>query len=515
MKEPKDTFSISLAETEKARQLLRGMVQDLSDRFPTLRRQEVAQPQPESTTSQAAASNNQSAVPLNAANLQQQQQQLSKIHQRSASRTTQTPAAPTSSQPPFPFGSGSSPHGTPAYIGKIQVTQDDLRLPPRKKARPTNNAPVPTNGTPGSNTSAYIRENVEIGEQPPQGEIILKPQQETVLPKSFSCMVNMPSLDEQKKIEQMERELNDALGSDSKSTSLLHQGEDIDFGVFINDNEALNEREIRLVRMRKETRRRRQCSGTVQWLNLAQGIGSDTDDASTHPAVEGANEARSSAKRLKRKGAENRTNPTFDDSPPRVDELEEPDSELEAAEDDMEGHSIELENYLESELSHNVQMGDGSLESSTSSSHSIHIAYSTSQDHFQENFEDSTKRRRRYKYDEPDAWLEDEDTTQLWWRAFEKLRTDNLSAYQYLEVAANSNTDGCTKSFSRSSRVSHAFQHLSEAIGAVREGGSLNSVSVASSIDRFCNIVEVVGTTLSFKTGAVAWVGLCGAMTVY
>lgn len=155
MKEPRDTFSIGLAETEKARQLLRGMVQDLSDRFPTLKRQDVTSTQSQSDAP-PATSNTQTAVPLNAANLQQQQQQLSKMHQRSASRSAQTPAAPTSSAPPFPFGGGSSPHGTPAYIGKTQITQENLHLPARKKARP-NNAPATAQGTPGSNASPQVK----------------------------------------------------------------------------------------------------------------------------------------------------------------------------------------------------------------------------------------------------------------------------------------------------------------------------------------------------------------------
>jgi hypothetical protein len=179
MKEPKETFSMSLANAEEARQLLRGMVQDLSDRFPTMKRQDASQSHAEPTQAQAPAPATQNAVPLNAANLQQQQQQLNKMHQRSASRSGQTPAAPTSSQPPFlPFGGGSSPHGTPNYIGKSQLTQGDLHLPARKKARGNNNTPA--QGQAPTTTASPQVKSPELKKQA-TGES--KPQQKP----SLSC----------------------------------------------------------------------------------------------------------------------------------------------------------------------------------------------------------------------------------------------------------------------------------------------------------------------------------------
>lgn len=174
MKEPKEVFSMSLAQTEEARQLLRGMVQDLSDRFPTLKRQDVSQTHAEPNQAQTV-SVTQTAVPLSTANLQQQQQQL-KTHQRTASRSGPTPAAPTSSQPPFPFG-GASPHGAPAYGGKSQITQGDLHLPARKKAR-GNNTPTQVQNA-AANTSPQVK-SPELKRQP-TGES--KPQKKP----SFCC----------------------------------------------------------------------------------------------------------------------------------------------------------------------------------------------------------------------------------------------------------------------------------------------------------------------------------------
>ena len=134
--------------------MLSSMVKDLSDRFPGMKKEQSAQGHP-GAPSQSTAPASQppaaSTVPLNAANLQQQQQQLNKMHQRSGSRSSHTPAAPTSTQPPFQFGA-SSPHGTPAYIGKTAITQENLHIPARKKQKQNNAG----QNTPGSNASPQV-----------------------------------------------------------------------------------------------------------------------------------------------------------------------------------------------------------------------------------------------------------------------------------------------------------------------------------------------------------------------
>lgn len=149
MTQPRDTFSIQPSEVEQARAMLASMVKDLSDRFPKMKKPDGAQPQPQAASgSQAAQVAATATTPLNAANLQQQQQQLNKMH-RAGSRTTQAPAAPTSSQPPFQLGA-PSPHGGVKYGDtNPPITQENLHLPPRKKQRPNGNA----QNTPGSNAS--------------------------------------------------------------------------------------------------------------------------------------------------------------------------------------------------------------------------------------------------------------------------------------------------------------------------------------------------------------------------
>ena len=169
MTQPKDVFSIKPAEVEMARGMLGSMVKDLSDRFPSMKKDPSAQghsvvpAQPHIPTIPPAMA---ATVPLNAQNLQQQQQQLNKIHQRSGSRSAHPPAAPTSAQPPFPFGVGaSSPHGTPSYNPKLPpaVTQDNLHLPARKKQKQNN-----TQNAMGAITSTQVNKvpTPEVKKQP-------------------------------------------------------------------------------------------------------------------------------------------------------------------------------------------------------------------------------------------------------------------------------------------------------------------------------------------------------------
>ena len=180
MTQLKDTFSITPKEIESTRQMLNGMVADLSARFPNMKKQEAAKSQSSSSVTQPAPQTAQSVqaqsvpTPLNAANLQQQQQQLNKLHQRSNSRTSHTPAAPTSTHAPFQIGA-TSPHGAPSYIGKTTVTQDNLHLPPaRKKQKQTAG---PGQGTPGSTSSPQVTKaaSPEVKRQPAESKAHLKP----------------------------------------------------------------------------------------------------------------------------------------------------------------------------------------------------------------------------------------------------------------------------------------------------------------------------------------------------
>ena len=80
---------------------------------------------------------------------------------------------------------------------------------------------------------------------------------------------------------------------------------------------------------RQERRRKRRSSGSGQKRSLGQSIGSETDEEDLQRTTfEGANEAGSSARRLRRKVVGERTSLIFDDPPAeRIEEVDEPDSE--------------------------------------------------------------------------------------------------------------------------------------------------------------------------------------------
>jgi hypothetical protein len=102
--------------------------------------------------------------------------------------------------------------------------------------------------------------------------------------------------------------------------AILHQMGDL----HCDEATALEDREAWLEKHREERRRKRRSSGSVQKRSLAQSIGSDTDDEDLQPVHFDANEAGSSARRLRRKVLGESL--IFDDPPPRIEELEEPES---------------------------------------------------------------------------------------------------------------------------------------------------------------------------------------------
>ncbi|KAI1643828.1 uncharacterized protein F4817DRAFT_234532 [Daldinia loculata] len=142
----KKAFSLKPNELDSVRAMLEGMARDVANQYPQVMKRNATQQQhaPESGPQQGVSENTATPpmgapTPLNAANLEKQNA-LNKIHQRTASKSGQPPAAPTTSQPPFPFGA-QSPNGQPTYIGKPAVTQADLQLPARKRPK--------TSGQPG------------------------------------------------------------------------------------------------------------------------------------------------------------------------------------------------------------------------------------------------------------------------------------------------------------------------------------------------------------------------------
>ncbi|KXX74351.1 hypothetical protein MMYC01_209819 [Madurella mycetomatis] len=76
-------------------------------------------------------------APLSAANLEKQTQALRQAQNRTSGKPGQPPAAPTTAQPPFQFGANTSPSGNPEYFSEQRITQANLAIPPRKKAKTT------------------------------------------------------------------------------------------------------------------------------------------------------------------------------------------------------------------------------------------------------------------------------------------------------------------------------------------------------------------------------------------
>ncbi|CAD6500802.1 BgTH12-06508 [Blumeria graminis f. sp. triticale] len=119
----KDEFSISIQEIEFAKNALYRMVNDLREKFPHLKKQESNKTQP---TGQS-----QGSIPNNST-ISQQVQKM-QTHQRSSSRGSHAPTAPTPSQVLLHPGV-TSPQGTPSYADEKKVDMD-LHIPARKKQK--------------------------------------------------------------------------------------------------------------------------------------------------------------------------------------------------------------------------------------------------------------------------------------------------------------------------------------------------------------------------------------------
>jgi len=98
-----------------------------------------------------------------------------------------------------------------------------------------------------------------------------------------------------------------------------------------------DDREAWFERKRAEKRRKRRSSGSVQKRTWSVSVGSDSDDEDLQPiTVEGANEAGSSARRLRRRLGE-RSSLIFEDPPARIDEEDEGPESVEELIDVQDG----------------------------------------------------------------------------------------------------------------------------------------------------------------------------------
>jgi hypothetical protein len=94
-----------------------------------------------------------------------------------------------------------------------------------------------------------------------------------------------------------------------------------------SDETDLDEHEYQefLAKRRAEKRRKRMSSGSIGKRTISESIGSDTDREDIRSFL-GADEAGSSARRLRRRVGDRRSLQFQDPPPPRIDELDEPDS---------------------------------------------------------------------------------------------------------------------------------------------------------------------------------------------
>ncbi|KAI1117091.1 hypothetical protein F5Y14DRAFT_17262 [Nemania sp. NC0429] len=161
----KPKLSITPAELDNIRNLLETMNKEVAIHYPNgingMRRnpsqQQSAEPTPAQSMSARPGAPTTNPAQLNAANLDKQTQAFNRMHQRNNSRAGTTPAAPTTSQPPFSFGA-QSPDGQPTYATKPAITQENLQLPARKKVKTEARAGMGPNQTgPSINASPQVQ----------------------------------------------------------------------------------------------------------------------------------------------------------------------------------------------------------------------------------------------------------------------------------------------------------------------------------------------------------------------
>ena len=147
-KTPIDRFTIGLEELERNLATLHRYFNTAMVRIDQQRNSVQKAPQPAKEATPA----------LSAANLQQHQNNMKAAREASMKKeSNRVPPAPTSAQPPNPWGP-SSPHGVPAAYGPNQLTQDKLQLPVKKKLKNNSatSTPVHLHGTPAPAASPLV-----------------------------------------------------------------------------------------------------------------------------------------------------------------------------------------------------------------------------------------------------------------------------------------------------------------------------------------------------------------------
>ncbi len=181
-------------EVDGARSMLESMAKDLAASFPQGMKRNASQQNAAEASAQAGAPRPASSqpTPLNAANLEKQNQAL-KMHQKSSSKSAQVPPpAPTTAtaaQPPFQFGA-PSPAGQPTYLGKNTITQSDLTLPARKRHK-TGAHSGPGSASQSANASPQVQKqsSPEMVKRPAPAETKAPPKPQFLCPEP-GCEAN-------------------------------------------------------------------------------------------------------------------------------------------------------------------------------------------------------------------------------------------------------------------------------------------------------------------------------------
>jgi hypothetical protein len=200
MSQLKATFSIRPTDVDAAYEVANAMMGDIVAKYPGYRQNRPPQPP-------AQAPHPAQAIPLNAANLQQQQQALNKqnqkIHNRSGSHSSRPPAAPTSAHAPsFP---ASTDNSVPHYFEpEPKVTQETLRLPPNKKPKVSaSSTPQLGQATPGSNASPPLNKarSPEMKRQPTSDQIKIEDTRAVFACPELDCDSHFDGFENQAELE--------------------------------------------------------------------------------------------------------------------------------------------------------------------------------------------------------------------------------------------------------------------------------------------------------------------------
>jgi hypothetical protein len=462
MEKLKDAFSVKATDVDNACVLANNMMADVAKQYPLSKSgatsnggaMQPVKPPPAKDVPPAQA------VPLNAANLQQQQalNQLNQAetHNRSNSRNA-PPAAPTSAHPPlFPVELPTS------------LTQDQLRLPRNKNQKQSaTSTPVIGQQTPGSTTSQNIN-----AQQPPQ---LKEAEKVSFFCSDISCDHHFAGgFEDEAALERhtQEEHVNpirkpDALGN-------------FDFSHNNDEREAWI----------KAQRKKRLNSRSLYKRTLSQSIGSDTDDEDLQHVD--ASQASSSERRLRRRKADG-LSLIFDDAPQMILEAGEPQGGDDLVRNQDAGPD-DVINVRKSGLQ-SLPYYDVDADFTTADSKSGSDAFA------------ATPALTNFSRREKSGWeiLSEEQLAKLWWQAYKKFCETDPNRAEYLYDVLSTEL-GFEKDSIKSSDTQWSSTTL-QLLKSLEPAGNLATEFMTGRAKQSSTItiVETVFKTLGLESAALAW----------